>query len=125
MGCAGLFVATVAVMAAGAAAAQSARGPALTGRYAFDAAECKAKDYFATIRETSFDLPVYSCKGVTYDQIESSGGLETYRVTAKSCVGEMAVKGKPNTLSILREKGKIRFRWADGSTGEPMMRCGV
>jgi len=118
-------MASMMVLAAGAAMAQSARAPSLNGRYAFGPAECKAKDYFATIKETSFDLPVYSCKGVTYDQIESRGGLDTYRVTAKSCVGEMAVKGKPNTLTILREKGSIRFRWADGSTGAPLVRCGA
>ena len=110
----------------GAVMAQSSvQKQSLSGRYGLDAAACKAKDYFATLTETSIDLPTYSCTGVSFDQVEARGGTETYQVTATACTGEMAAKGKSDRFLIVRSKGTIRIHWGDGTRGAELLRCGA
>ena len=112
--------------AAGAALAQtSVRQPTLAGRYGLTQAACAAKDYFATLSEAAFSLPTYACTGVSFDQVESRGGVETYQVTATACTGEMVVRAKSDRFLIVRTQGRIRFHWADGTRGAELVRCGA
>lgn len=105
------------------AEAQSVSKTSLAGRYGLDKASCVAKDYFATVKETGFDLPVMSCKGVEFDQTESKGGVESYSAKAQSCIGEGQTKGRPAVFRVVRKSGTIQFFWSDGTKSGVLTRC--
>lgn len=112
-----------ALFLSGAAAAASLDALSPAGRYALDAAGCKAKDYFATLGETKITLPTYSCEGVDYDQTEKRGGRAVYVVHAKACVGEEAQKAAPAEFSLTLEDGVLQFHWKDGSMSARLRHC--
>ena len=95
------------------------------GRYALAEAGCKAKDYFATLTETTLDLPTYSCKGVSYDQTESKGGQATYQVTAKACAGEEMGKPRADAFALTIEGDVLQILWRDGTKSAKLARCPV
>jgi hypothetical protein len=112
-------------VSSGAALGQaSLSGASPAGRYAFEAAECRSGQFFATITDTRIDLPTLSCTGVAYDQTEAGGGTAMWQVNAKACVEEGQTRGKPMRFRISRAaNGAIRFHWPDGTASGRMMRC--
>lgn len=105
------------------AIAQSVSKQSLAGRYALNKAACTARDYFATVKDNAFDLPVFSCTGVDFDQSESKGGVDTYKATAKKCTGEGDVTGKPQKFGVIRKDGTIQFLWSDGTKSGILVKC--
>lgn len=111
------------LLLAGAALAGSLDSLSPAGRYALDAKDCKAKDYFATLTETMIILPTYACKGVDYDQTEKKSGRAVFAVRAKSCVGEETAKPAPDEFSLSLEDDILQFTWKDGSQSAQLRRC--
>jgi hypothetical protein len=95
------------------------------GHYALGNAACKAKDYFATLTETTLDLPTYSCTGVSYDQTESRGGHVNYHVTAKSCAGEETGQPRADAFALAIEGDALQILWRDGTKSAKLARCPV
>jgi hypothetical protein len=93
------------------------------GRYALDAAACKAKDYFVTLTESEAMLPTFSCKGVDYDQTENKGGRAVYQASAKACVGEESMKPRKETFTLVVDAAGLQIIWADGSKSAVFTRC--
>ncbi|WP_018264621.1 hypothetical protein [Methylosinus sp. LW4] len=108
---------------AGAAQAGSLDAHSPIGRYALDAASCKAKDYFATLEETKLTLPTYSCEGVEYDETENKGGRALFSVTARACSGEEGGKPHRDAFKLTLEGGVLRFLWSDGTKSAGLVRC--
>ena len=118
------LVALAGALVAVSASAQTAlSGPSLVGRYGANKSACAARDYFATVKANSIDLPVFSCTGVTFDQTEAKGGTETYTANARRCTGEGEVSGKPQVFRVVRRQGTIQFLWADGTRSGTLVKC--
>ncbi len=101
----------------------SAEKDSPAGRYALDAAACKAKDYFVTLTDTEATLPTLACKGVDYDQTENKGGRAVYKVTARSCAGEEPGKPRKETFILTLDPKGMQILWADGSKSAVFTRC--
>jgi hypothetical protein len=110
-------------LAAAPALAASVDKDSPVGRYALDAAACKAKDYFVTLTETEARLPTFGCKGVDYDQTENKGGRAVYKATATSCVGEESAKSRKETFTLVLDAAGLRILWADGTKSAVFTRC--
>jgi len=110
-------------LSAAPALAASVNKDSPAGRYALDAAACKAKDYFVTITESETVLPTFSCKGVDYDQTENKGGRAIYKATAKSCMGEESVKPRQETFTLIVDAVGLQILWADGTKSAVFPRC--
>lgn len=118
----GLLVCFFALASAPALAASVSKdSPA--GRYAFDAAGCKAKDYFVTLTESEAVLPTFSCTGVDYDQTENKGGRAVYKASAKSCVGEESAKPRKEAFTLIVDAAGLQILWADGTKSAVFARC--
>ena len=115
-----LLLATLAPMAAWAAPLP----PSPTGRYALDAAACRARDIFATIAKDRIDLPVLTCRGVVYDLASDKGGVRLWKVRATRCAAEAGAGKPPRAFRLEQKAGRLRFLWADGTAGAPLVRCG-
>jgi hypothetical protein len=118
-----LLFAIVAMCAAGAAHAMSATKDSPNGRYATDAASCKAKDYFVTITGKETVLPTFSCKKVDYDQIENKGGRAVYEATSKQCYGEGSVKPRKESFTLVIDGAGLQILWKDGTKSAVFTRC--
>lgn len=103
--------------------AASAEKDTPNGRYAMDAAACKAKEYFVTITDESTTLPTFGCKGVDYDQTENGNGRVIWTATAASCVGETNTKPHKESFRLLIEAGTLRILWSNGTKSAVFTRC--
>ncbi|TLG73984.1 hypothetical protein [Methylocystis sp. B8] len=116
-------IALLLALSAAPAIAASVNKDSPAGRYALDAAACKAKDYFATITESEAVLPTFSCKGVDYDQTENKGGRALYKATAKSCVGEESNEPHKDSFTLIVDSAGLQILWADGTKSAVFTRC--
>ncbi|WP_424362645.1 hypothetical protein [Methylocystis parvus] len=110
-------------LAAAPALAASVDKDSPVGRYALDAAACKAKDHFVTLTESEARMPTFGCKGVDYDQTENKDGRAVYKATAKSCVGEESAKPHKATFTLVLDPAGLQFLWADNSKSAVLTRC--
>ena len=111
------------LLLAGAAQGGSLDAHSPLGRYALDAASCKAKDYFATLDEKRLTLPTYGCQGVDYDETENKGGRALFAVTARACSGEEDAKPHRDAFQMTLENGALQFLWKDGTKSAKLVRC--
>ncbi len=93
------------------------------GRYALDASACKAQEFFVTITASETVLPTFNCKGVTYDQTESTGGRSVYKVTAKSCVSEESSKARKESFTVVVDAAGLQILWSNGTKSAVFTRC--
>jgi hypothetical protein len=95
-----------------------------TGRYALDAAACKAGDIFLTLTTSRLDLPVLSCLGLAFDQISKTGDKAVWAVQAPKCVGEGSEKATPKRFLLETGGRTLRIDWLDGTKSALLTRCG-
>lgn len=119
-----LFALLSLALAAPAFAQASVRQPRPPeGRYALDAASCRAKDYFATLTKDRLDLPVFSCVGLSFSQTRASGGVSAWQVDGKRCQGEHAGSPGPKRFQMESSDTVLRIFWPDGSRSAAFLKC--
>ncbi|MEF3365993.1 hypothetical protein V3H18_05530 [Methylocystis sp. 9N] len=116
-------LAIIAALAAAPIHAASVDKDTPAGRYAIDAASCKAKDYFVTVTAKETVLPTFSCKDVSYDQTENKGGRAVYQATSSKCFGEESVQPRKESFTLIVDAAGLQIVWSDGSKSAVFARC--
>lgn len=120
---AGLVLTLLALSAPAIAAGGQAPVPQ-PGRYALDAAACKANDIFLTLTADRLDLPVFSCIGLEYDQQSVRGDTAIWAVRGRKCQGEQAARPGPQRFRIEAQGTSLQILWPNGERSARMLRCG-